>query len=85
MPKKKAEETKAQRFHRLAERRVNTLIKVLRLVGNLSSRKNYVYSEEQVQQMFGAIDQEVRLLKSRFRTDSGSFQKNFKFNTGEKK
>ncbi len=76
---RKQAESKAQRFERIAERRVNTVVKVLRLIGNLANRGNYEYSESHVQQIFNALDQELRSAKSRFRNDDDGSSKQFKF------
>jgi len=72
-------ETKKQRFERLAERRVNAAIRVLRLIGNLSDRRNYEYSDAHAHQLIAALEQEVRSLKTRFRTDVEDLSKHFKF------
>jgi hypothetical protein len=50
----------------LAERRVRAVVEQLRLIGNLSNRNNYSYSSDDVQQMFGAIEQTLRAAKERF-------------------
>jgi hypothetical protein len=61
-----ANEEKAHRFERLAERRVAEAIKKLRLIGNLSNRSNYEYSAEHVKQMFIAMEREMKTAKDRF-------------------
>lgn len=72
-------ESKQKRFERLAERRVNAAIRVLRLIGNLSDRRNYEYTDVHAQQLVAVLDQEVRALKARFRTDGNDSSKQFKF------
>jgi hypothetical protein len=76
---KKSAESKRQKFERIAERRMNAALKVIRLLGNLADRRNYDYSESHVQQILGAVEQEVRVLKSRFRSDGAESSKRFKF------
>ena len=44
-------EPKDERFVRLAEARVNKIIKMVRLLGNLSGISNYSYTQRQVEQM----------------------------------
>lgn len=61
---------KRAKFVRLAENRVNRAIKDLRLIGNLSNKNNYSYSDSDVQKIFIALDQEVKNLKSKFSSDS---------------
>ena len=66
MPGEKRGDEKGERFERLALRRTGDILKKLKLLGNLSNRNNYVYSDAQVKQMFSAIDREVRLARDRF-------------------
>ena len=42
-----AKESKSDRFVRLAEARVNKLIKMIRLLGNCSMKCNYEFTEDQ--------------------------------------
>lgn len=72
-------ETKGQRFQRIAERRVNETMRALRLLGNLSDRRNYAYTDEQVAMVLGAIDQEIRALKGRFKAESVTDVQVFRF------
>ncbi len=63
---------KRQKFVVLVEKRVNRLIKEIRLVANLSNRSNYQYKDEDVRKIFAAIDAEIRDAKKRFdRNGSG--------------
>lgn len=45
-----SKEPKDERFIRLAEARVNKIIKMVRLLGNLSGSSNYSYTDSQVEQ-----------------------------------
>ncbi len=72
-------ETKAQRFERIAERRVNETLRALRLLGNLADRRNYEYTAEQVSMLLAAIDHEYRALRGRFKTESAASSQVFKF------
>jgi hypothetical protein len=38
----------------------------LRILSNLANRQLYEYSDEDVQQIFGAIEEEIRLARNRF-------------------
>ena len=60
------EETKNEKFKRLAEKRANDIINRLRLVGNLSNRQQYDYSDEEVSALFGAIKDALRRSESSF-------------------
>ncbi len=59
---------KEENFKRLAESRTNKIIDMLRLLGNLSNTSNYTYSEEQVEAIFNAIEEELNEQKKRFVT-----------------
>lgn len=60
-------ETNAQAFKRLAKARVNVTIKRIQLIGNLSNRSSYAYSDEQVDKMFAVLYQELDTARNRFR------------------
>lgn len=61
-----ANETKRERFVRIAEARTNRIIDNLRLLGNCSSRSNYEYTDEDIKKIFGAIEREVKATKNRY-------------------
>ena len=63
-------EAKDVRFKRLAEKRVNVVLDRLRLLGQLSDKRNYDYNEEQVEKIFRAIDGEIKTVKAKFRNGS---------------
>ena len=59
-------ETKEEKFIRLAEARVNKILSMIRLLGNLSSSGIYQYSRDQVEQIFTALQLELIKNKMRF-------------------
>lgn len=61
-----ANETKRERFVRLAEARTNKILDMLKLLGNCSSKSNYEYSEEDVKKIFAAIERETKNAKAKF-------------------
>ena len=65
------EDAKRDRFRNVAEARVNTVLDKIRLLGQCSNRKNYVYTEDQVRAIFRAIDAEVKATKARFSPGGG--------------
>ena len=69
-------ETKNERFKRLAEQRVNAILDKLRLLGQLSNKSNYGYTEDQVEAAFRAIQQELNSTRAKFRND-GTARKRF--------
>ncbi len=62
-------ENSRDRFVRLAESRVNNLVKTMRLLGNLSNRSNYSYSEKDVEKIFRTLERELKSAKARFIKD----------------
>jgi len=54
-------------FKRLANRRVNKVLKDLQLVGNLANPQNYSYTDKEIKMIFKAIESELSLTKSKFR------------------
>lgn len=61
------EESKAQKFDRLAKSRKERLIREIRLISNLSNTKNYVYSENDVEELFSEVEKELFLARAKFR------------------
>lgn len=59
-------ETKRERFVRLAEKRTNKVIDMLRLLGNLSNKGNYEYSEEDIRKIFNTLEKELKSVKDKF-------------------
>lgn len=72
-------QTKVERFERLAQRRVTATLHRIKLVGNLSNRRVYSFSEEHVRQIFDAIETELKHAKSRFRHEGESAVQEFSF------
>lgn len=62
---------KRGKFIELATNRVNRALKDLRLIGNLSNRSAYEYTEEDVRKIVRALQRELDILKGRF-GDAGS-------------
>lgn len=59
-------ESRHEKFKRLATQRTNALLDKLRLLGNLSAPTNYEYSDEEVNKIFSAIESHLRIIKARF-------------------
>lgn len=60
---------KREKFVELAEARVNRAIKDLQLIGNLSNRSAYDFTEADVRKMFSAIQKATENAKARFARD----------------
>ena len=67
------EKNKEERFIRIAERRTNTILETLRLLGNCSNTNNYKFTDQQVKKIFNAIEQEVRITKIKFEKKDDKF------------
>ena len=57
---------KRDRFVELGQARVRKASQMLRLIGNLSNLNNYEYTREDVQKILGALDDEMRLMRTKF-------------------
>ncbi len=62
----KERETKRDKFVRLAEARTNKIIDMLQLLGNGSNTSAYDYTQQDIDKIFGAIENEVREAKKKF-------------------
>ena len=67
-----------EKFVKLANSRVNKAIKDIQLIGNLSNRSNYDYTQEDVLQIFKALNKALNDCKNRFdetrRTSGNEFE-----------
>jgi hypothetical protein len=72
-------ETKVAKFERIAQRRVTELVAKIRLISNLSDRRNYDFTDEHVRQIFDALDSEIRACKGKFRSGDASAPVVFSF------
>ncbi len=59
-------ENKKQKFERLANTRINKILKQLDLIGNLSNTSVYEYSENEANQIIAVLDKKVGELKAKF-------------------
>lgn len=64
--KKNTDETRENRFKRIATKRTNVIIEKISLLGNCSNRSSYDYTEQEVNKIFSAIDKELKQAKARF-------------------
>ena len=60
------EETKRERFVRLAEARTNKIINMIQLLGNCSNQCMYEYTQKDVNKIFSAIQSELDEAKKRY-------------------
>ena len=60
------DETKDEKFKRIAEARTNKILKLLSLLRNCSNVHIYSYSESQINRIFRALDDELKITKLAF-------------------
>ena len=67
-----------EKFVELAQKRVNKAIKDIKLIGNLSNKSNYLYTEQDVKKIIAALKKAVDETKARFDSkgdpDSNAFK-----------
>lgn len=59
-------ETREERFKRVAEARTNAIFNKLRILGNCSNKQIYSYSEEDIDKIFSAINKQLREIRAKF-------------------
>jgi hypothetical protein len=69
---------KRKKFVELAEARVNRTIKEIRLIGNLSNRAAYSYTEDDTKKIFRVLLKEIESARARFGDGSGSGDNEFR-------
>lgn len=59
-------ESKRDKFIRLAETRTNKALEMIRLIGNLSNKTVYDYTDKDVDKIFKALEAEIQLAKKQY-------------------
>ena len=59
-------EAKKERFRRLATLRTNAVLQRLKVLGNCANRQAYDYTEEEVKRIFSTIEEQLKIVRSRF-------------------
>lgn len=72
MPEKTIQESKADRFKRIASRRTQNVLEALRKLGNCSNKGIYQYSNDDIEKIFHAIESEIKRIKVLFNAKSSS-------------
>jgi len=62
----KKDESKENRFRRVASRRVKEILNKLRLLKNCANKSVYSYTDEQARKIINTIDEELKHVKSEF-------------------
>lgn len=71
MRKSPPNETKRERFRRLASLRTNEVLRRLKVLGNCANRGVYDYKEDEIRRIFLTIEGRVRETKARFHFPGG--------------
>jgi len=72
-------EDRHDKFVRLAETRTQKALDAIRLIGNLSNRSTYEFSDSEIRQIFKALDEELKVARERFNQAAGSRASGFTF------
>ena len=67
-----------KKFVQLAEARVSKALKDIRLIGNLSNRSNYDYTEQDAKKIYSALKKAVDEMKQRFDRNGAGEEEIFK-------
>ncbi len=59
-------ETKREAFLRLAERRTSAVLERIRVLSNCANPYAYEYTDEDVKKIFKAIEQQLRVARTKF-------------------
>lgn len=64
-------ESKRDKFIRLAETRTNKALEMIRLIGNLSNKAVYDYTDKDVDKIFKALETEIAMAKKQYNVIGG--------------
>ena len=76
--KNKTSNDKRENFLRLAEARMEKALKSISLLGNLSNRSYYEYTNEEVEAMFSALEDMIAEVRSEFVSKKKAIKFSFK-------
>ncbi len=75
MPKQSVKnETKEERFKRIATARTLRILDNLRLLGNCSNTEIYSYTQEDANKIFSTVEKEIKRVKSLFNKPEVKFE-----------
>jgi len=60
------QETRHERFKRIATKRTNEVIKQIRILGNCSNKSSYEFTVIEINKIFSEIDKQLKLTKAKF-------------------
>lgn len=59
-------ESKAERFKRIASSRTQRILNDIRLLGNCSNQSSYEYTDNDIEKIFSVIEKNLKNVKSSF-------------------
>lgn len=68
-----------ERFIKVGERRINNALKAISLIGNLSNKGNYEYSQAEVRKIERVLKEELASTMSRFDNNNSKSKNGFSF------
>ena len=66
-------ETKEEKFKRIASYRTSKILDDLRLLGNCANRSAYSYTDEDINKIFSAFEKGLKRVKTLFNKPEGKF------------
>ncbi|MBI4843068.1 MAG: hypothetical protein HY809_01925 [Nitrospirae bacterium] len=60
------QESRSERFKRIAAKRTNDILEKIRILGNCSNKSSYEYTEEEINKIFSELDKQLKLTKGKF-------------------
>jgi hypothetical protein len=67
-----------EKFVHLAEKRVSKTLKDIKLVGNLSNKSNYTYTDQDAKKIYIALRKAIDEMKARFESNGDNQEEIFK-------
>ena len=67
MKRKVINESKQQKFKRIAGDRTRKILRMIRILGNCSNRSVYSYNIDEVNKIFNSIEKETKRVKTLFK------------------
>lgn len=62
------QESRHERFKRVAAKRTNDILEKIRILSNCSNKSSYEYTEEEINRIFSEIEKKLKLTKAKFLT-----------------
>ena len=72
----KINETKRDKFIRIAEARTNKAAEMIRLLGNCANKSTYDYTDDDIKKVFSYLEKEIKNARSKYsgiESDEGKF------------